>query len=180
MKKKVYILALTVALACSVVACGKKGNSKSDIRNDVLEFVNEELPAISADRDVAVNVYNAYFTLEKADKEQFLADLEQTAIPSMESYIDKLNKIEVDSDEAETLKNLLVQSAGKQKDALTMVVSALKEENPEYLTQADSMIQDSIDYMEQYEAQLKSICKDYDITLNGVDETVATPVDAAN
>ena len=106
--------------------------------------------------------------------------MEQTAIPSMESYIDKLNKIEVDSDEAETLKNLLVQSAGKQKDALTMVVSALKEENPEYLTQADSMIQDSIDYMEQYEAQLKSICKDYDITLNGVDETVATPVDAAN
>ncbi|MGN0151006.1 MAG: hypothetical protein ACI39Q_00910 [Wujia sp.] len=179
MKKKIYAAALTLMLACAVVGCGKKEDKddpKAAVRQDVVEFVNDELPAISADRDHALGVYNSYFENDDVDIKSFLSDLQNTAIPEMETYITNLSAIEVATDEVTGLKDLYVQCAQKQCDAMKMVASAIEEENPEFLTQADEMISEASGLLTQYESQLRLLAVDNDIEIQGTMNSGATTV----
>lgn len=170
MKKKIYMLALTVALACTAFGCGKK-ETKEDpaaaLKSDIVEFVNEELPAIKSQRDSAISSYNAYFSSEDMELDAFLNDLKNTALPGMESYIEQLTAIEVSTDEVAALKDLYLQSSRKQYEAMRLVVSAIESENPDYLTQADLLIAESESLLGQYEEQLKTLASDNGITING-------------
>lgn len=168
MKKKLFAVILTLALACAAVGCGKKeDNTKTTIQQDVVTFVNESLPSISADRDAAIAIYNTYFTTENIDMESFLGDLQGTAIPYMETYIANLTAIETQTDEVAGLKELYLQCTQKQCDAMKMVASAIEEENPEFLTQAEAMITEATSYLNQYESELRLLAIDNDITING-------------
>lgn len=168
MKKNLFAVILTLVFACVAVGCGKKeDDTKTKIQKDVVTFVNESLPAISADRDLAISIYNTYFTAENIDLQSFLGDLQETAIPGMESYIANLTAIETQTDEVAGLKELYLQCAQKQCDAMKMVASAIEEENPEFLTQAETMIKEAASYMNQYESELRLLAMDNDITING-------------
>lgn len=167
MKKKLYMMALVVVLAVLATGCGKKDSKKDVLRNDIVEFVNEELPAIQADRDNAIDIYNSYFTAENADMDKFLADLKDNALTDMETYIANLSAIEVSTDEVAELKELYLQSSRKQYEAMKLVISAIEGEKPEYLTQADGLIEESRSLLIQYESQLKLLAVDNGITING-------------
>lgn len=169
MKKKIYMLALSLAFACAVIGCGKNKaeDPSTALKNDIVEFVNEELPAIKEERDNAINTYNAYFSSENMDLNAFLNDLNSTAIPGMEAYIEKLSAIEVSTEEVAALKDLYLQSSRKQYEAMRLVVSAIESENPEYLTQADTLIAESDSLLIQYESQLKILAVDNGITIDG-------------
>lgn len=167
MKKKIYAVIMTLALACAMVGCGKKGNDDNKVQEDITTFVNDSLPAISGDRDNAIAVYNSYFTGEDVDIQQYLKDLQDTAIPDMETYITNVTAIETSTDEVAGLKDLYLQSVQKECDAMKMVVSAIEEDNVEFLTQADTMMGEATSYMTQYQSQLKILAIDNDITING-------------
>lgn len=157
-----------LALVCAAAGCGKsEDDAKTKLQLDVVTFVNESLPAISSDRDNAIAIYNSYFTAEDVDLTGFMGQLQDEAIPYMETYIANLTAVETQTDEVAALKDLCLQCAGKQCDAMKMVVSALEEENPEFLTQAEVMITESTSYMNQYESQLRLLAIDNDITING-------------
>lgn len=175
MKKKIYLTLLTVIMACSLFGCGKKKEEgitttedpKAAVREDIFEFVNQELPSIKADRDNAISIYNSYFQTENVDLEQFLAELDSKAIPGMNDYMAKLQAIEVSSNEVSNIKAIYVQSSQKQLDAMNMVASAIREQNPEYLSQADLLIKESKDLLASFESELKVLAANYDITVNG-------------
>ncbi len=168
MKKKLFAVIFTFVLACAAVGCGKKeDDAKTKIQRDVVTFVNESLPAISSDRDTAIAIYNTYFTAEDIDLQNFLGQLQDEAIPYMETYIANLTAIETQTDEVAALKDLYLQCAQKQCDAMKMVASAIEEENPEFLTQAETMIADAASYLNQYESELRLLAIDNDITING-------------
>lgn len=168
MKKKIYVAALALALVCSVTGCGKKEEDpKAEIQQDIVAFVNDELPAISADRDNAISIYNTYFSVEDLDIQSFLSDLRGTAIPDMETYTANLSAVETKTEEVAELKNLYLQCAQKQCDAMKMVASAIEEENPEFLTQANTMIDEAFGLLVQYESQLRALAIENDIDING-------------
>ncbi len=167
MKKKIYAVIMTLALACAMVGCGKKDNNDNKVQEDITTFVNDSLPAISEDRDNAIAVYNSYFTGEDVDIQQYLKDLQDTAIPDMETYITNVTAIETNTDEVAGLKDLYLQSVQKECDAMKMVASAIEEDNVEFLTQADTMMGEATSFMTQYQSQLKILAIDNDITING-------------
>ena len=181
MKKRLYIGVLTLALCCFAVGCGdkKEKDPKAELRADIVEFVNEELPSIKADRDSAVAIYNNYFTADDVSVEAFAADLRANAIPTMETYIVNLTAVEVSTDEVEGLKNLYLQSAQKQYEAMNKVASAIEEQNTDYLTEADVLINESKSLLTQYESQLKILAFDNDITINGTFTSQTTEPESA-
>lgn len=89
MKKRVYIAVVTLALASLFAGCGKKSaDAAVSVKDDVVEFVNEELPAAKADHDNAIGIYNAYFAgSSDQDLDAFKTSLQDTAIPAMENCI---------------------------------------------------------------------------------------------
>lgn len=174
MKKKIYILSMAIILSVALCGCGKKDKDKKDtvsVKDDVVEFVNDELAPIETDRNNAIAIYNSYFTTEDADLELFVTNMKDNAIPSMETYISNLTGIEVATDEVTGLKNIYLQSAQKQLDAMKKVVLAIEEQNPEYLTEAETLITEAETGISQYEAQLKLLAEENDIVIqNSVSE----------
>lgn len=80
MKKRVYIAVVTLALASLFAGCGKKSaDAAVSVKDDVVEFVNEELPAAKADHDNAIGIYNAYFAgSSDQDLDAFKTSLQDT------------------------------------------------------------------------------------------------------
>lgn len=172
MKKIIIFVSLMTVAACGLVGCGKdksKGQESKDVsvQQDIVEFVNEEVPAIRTYRDSAIATYNSYFEESNMDTDTFLQELTTSAMPDMQTFIDKLEDVDIDTAEVEELRGLYVSSAQKQYDAMELVTKAIQEENPDYLTQADLLIAEAENLLSQYESQLKLLCIDYDVEING-------------
>lgn len=169
MKKKIYLATLVLTIACAMVGCGKKEKqetTEADVKSDVVEFVNEELPGIKTSVDQAVGVYNAYFAAEeKPELAEFKSQLETDAIPVMETAIVDLNAVEVATTEVTELKSLYLQSIQKEFEAMKMVVSAIDGENADYLTQADGLIAESQELMNQYQTKLQTLAGEQGIAV---------------
>lgn len=182
MKKRLYLLLLTVAMVLTVAACGKKKDTNEkkvnkELQEDLTTFVNEKLPAIESKRNNAVKIYNSYFESNDVDLEAFATELQGTAIPDMTSYIDELSAIELKTDEVKSLRDLYLQSAQKQLDAMNKVSAALAEQNPDYLSEADALIDESSELLLQYQTNLRKLALDNDIKING-DFQTSTSTDA--
>lgn len=180
-KKRLGIVALGLSLIGALSGCGgKKSDDSKDptaaLRNEVVTFVNEDLASISADRDAAVAAYNSYFDSGETDPKNFLNTLNNEAIPKMQTFVDNLTAIETTATEVTELKTLYLQGSQKQLDAMNKVASAIAEENPDYLTEAEGYINESKSYFTQYESQLKLISIDCNITINGSFSDDSEPV----
>ena len=170
MKKKVYMAMLTLAFVCLVTGCGKKDKqdaAETDVKADVIEFVNEELPTAKADHDSAIAIYNAYFAEgSNQDLETYKTSLQDSAIPTMEKCIQTISGLEVQTDEVKALKDSYLQSVQKEYEAMKMVVSAIDGENADYLTQADSLISEAATLMSDYQTKLQTIANEQGIIIN--------------
>lgn len=184
MKKKLYIFMTVIALGASLCACGKKksesGASNSELRDDIIEFVNEELPAVKSDRESAVATYNKYFDDSEVDLQAYLGELKDTAIPTYESYISSLEAIDVSTDEVKELKNLYILSAQKQLDAMKLVAEAIETQNADLLSEANASIEESKTALNDYNTKLRSLAQTNNIEIIGTVDvnTVSTSSDA--
>ena len=162
MKKRVYIAVVTLALASLFAGCGKKSaDAAVSVKDDVVEFVNEEL------HDNAIGIYNAYFAgSSDQDLDAFKTSLQDTAIPAMENCITTISNIEVATDEVKALKDSYLQSVQKECEAMKMVVSAIDGENADYLTQADSLIAEAATLRSDYQTKLQAIANEQGIVVN--------------
>ncbi len=171
MKKKIYVMFMMLVMLFTVVGCGKEKkenvSEEVSVQDDIVNFVNVELAGIMTYRDTAIESYNSYFMEESVNVSDFLTELEVAAIPNMESFVSELEKIQVETPEVQELKDMYLESANMQLEAMRMVVTAIKEENPDYLAEADILISDAGDIMIQYESKLKLLCIDYDVDING-------------
>ncbi len=170
MKRRIFAVLLGLVLMLSMCGCGKDKKdeateSENVLQADIVEFVNVELPAITADRDNAIAIYNSYFAGDDLDKEQFLKDLKENAIPGMETFITNLQAVEVSTPEVEDLKNTYLLATQKQHEAMKMVALAIEGQTPDYLTQADALIVEAGTYMEQYETKLSNLAAANGITV---------------
>ena len=171
MKKKIYLLALTMSLACLAFGCGKKDKEETaggkSIQADLVEFVNTELPAIKSERETAISAYNSYFEAGSGDNQAFLDKLNNEIIPKLEQFVVDLTAIEVETEEVKELRGLYLKAAQSEYDAVQLVAKALAEENPDYMDEADMLIEESKSYIIQYESQLKILAIDNDVKING-------------
>lgn len=171
MRKKIYVMFMMMTMLFAFSGCGKdKDENVSEevsVQDDIVNFVNVELAGIMTYRDTAIESYNSYFVEENVNVSEFLTELEVAAIPNMESFVSGLEKVQVDTPEVQELKDMYLESANMQLEAMKMVVTAIKEENPDYLAEADILISDAGEIMIQYESKLKLLCIDYDVDING-------------
>ncbi len=179
MKKKLLVGGLILTCALGLAACGKKeeatetvtsAQTEAQVQNgavadEVVDCVNVNLPSNRGDSEHALAVYNQNFAGESTDTTKLLADLNDTAIPSMERFIENLSAVETKSEEVQTLKDLYLACATKEYQAMKLVASAIEGENADYLTQADSMISEANDQLAAYKAKLSEIAAQNNITI---------------
>ena len=186
MKKRILAVLLSAAMVVSVVGCGKKKDDDSaadpeaTVQEEIVKFVNEDLPSINADRDSAVSVYNAYFEDgADQDSEAWKTKLETEALVSYDTYLDNLNALSYENAEVNNLKDLYVKSSEGQRDAIQHVVNAISEVNTDELDAAQQSITDSQTYLKMYQDELTRLCESYGIEMIGEFST-STLTDASS
>ena len=179
MKKKLLFLFLAVCVVFSVCACGKKKEAETEeakvdeVKTECMNFVGKQLPSIAQDRNEAVSLYNKDFAASTVDTTVLLTDLKETAIPRMETYINNLTAFETKTEEVTELKNYYLQSAQKQYEAMKMVVSAVEGENPDYLMQADNLINEAKTLLSEFDTKLAAIASAHGFTVQTASSTDA-------
>ena len=175
-KRNVLFVAGVMAVSFMFTGCGKSKTdesgattqeqsvSGSEVQAEVISFVGEKLPAIAAERDKAIEVYNKALA-DKLKSEEMLLNLKDSAMPALQSYINELDAIEIKSAEVKELKDLTRQSVEKQYSAMNMIVTAIEDSNPDYLSQAQNLIDEAYETLDKYNDRLKSICSEQGIQL---------------
>ncbi|MCR5214904.1 MAG: hypothetical protein K6E10_10865 [Eubacterium sp.] len=177
--KKFLVLVTSLIMVFSLSACGKEEEATTEAvteesstgvtaPEEIVQLVNVDLPAIAADRDSAVAIYNKYYEDgADIDSETWKEELKTTAIPAYETYLTNLKALSYSNGEVQNLLDIYVKSAEYQKDAMDTVVSAIEEVDTDKLDEANSMITDSKTYMGMYEDELTRLCQSYGISMIG-------------
>jgi hypothetical protein len=184
MKKKLLVVCMAFTMMFSFTACGKQETTETEaateagvtVGAEVEQFVNRDLPSISSERDKAVRLYKAYFE-KSMDSEQWLSSLENDAITSYDSYLEKLKGFEYTTAEVQNLQSQYLQSAQLQRDAIQDVIDGIKNSDVAYFDSAEEKIQQSEEALSAYKSSLRSVCESNGITING-DIGEATSTDA--
>lgn len=173
MKKFISKILIMSVVCVLLTGCGKKEEKVDNaVKDDLVEFVSVELVSVQEERDSAIEQYNEYFSKEGVSPDEFLTTLELETVPKLTSYIDKLNALEVSTDEVKELKELFVNSTNKQLEAMNFVVIALKDKDTESLNKATTCLDESKTFLSQYEAKLKQLANDYDVEIVGEFTTI--------
>lgn len=182
MKKKIVATLVAMCLTVAFAGCGKKsddagatessGNGDVTPQAEIVQMVNTDLPGIASERESAVTIYNKYFADgADIDSATWREQLENDALKSYESYLEKLDAIQYQNAEVQTIKDLYQKSAESQKDAIVCVIAAIKDVDTTQLDSAQQSINDSKTYLKMYEDSLKDTCAKYGIEIVGEFQT---------
>lgn len=181
-KKGIQGVLLLLAAVLIFWGCGSSGRENTAAsptdgaveKQEILQLVNTDLPAIAPDRDHAVELYNSYFSGSRAtagDAESWLEKLQNDALTSYDRYLQNLDQLQYESKEVNELKALYRNCASLQRDAIQQVVNALQSSDSQGLDKAKQDISDSEVYLKQYEDMLKKLCQKNGITISGSFQT---------
>ena len=179
MKKLKYLL-LAALMCLALAGCGKKDEDTTEAateassdaavkpQDEIVQLVNVDLPAIAADRDSAVAIYNKYFE-EGADidSEAWKNQLQNEALTSYDTYLTNLKALSYQNGEVQNLVDIYVKSAEYQRDAIQYVIDAMNDVDTDKLDEASSAIADSKTYLGMYEKELTRLCESYGINMIG-------------
>lgn len=158
-KKLMVTIVLTGLMVC-LGACGKK----DAVKDDLCTYINNMAEAQQLQQE-AINSYNSYVNASEPDSQELLEALENTIIPTYSQYLDAVNAVEAATEEVTALKLVCVEGANKQYAALVKVKEAITACDSDLLTEADALIQESVELFGDYEAQLNTLAAEHEVTL---------------
>lgn len=163
MKKivKYIIMSLSVVgLVASLTACGKS----DPVKDDLYTYL-EQMEEIQALQQQAINEYNSYVNDSESDSQELYAALNDSIIPTYETYIEQLNAVAPETEEVQNVKAICVDGANKQLEALNKVLKAIEACDTNMLLEADALIADSESIFADYENQLSTLASGHEISL---------------
>lgn len=202
MKKKLLIIGiLTLSLAC-MSGCGKKKKSSdatteiasttdsqaeatADAKSELIKLVNTDIPSLSEKKDSAIDVYNSYFSADGPKLDKYADKIKNEAMPDMKAYIDGLEALDYQADEVKALRDLCVESAKKQYEAIELVVKAIEDKDDSKLKDADKCVTESKELEKKYQDEVKKLANSLGIdvvdntAVNAATSTDATTTDAS-
>ncbi|MBE6694028.1 MAG: hypothetical protein E7589_04620 [Ruminococcaceae bacterium] len=155
----VWVIAVAAVILAIVLFGGEDA-----VQSDLLDYINNDMTDVSAlDSDV-VDLYNkAKNSVNDYTMYQILCD---EVIPKSKELIEKAEAVEIGTDEVKAAHELYLDAINKQNQALTLMLSALENQDYTVLTQANEKLDESRRLMRDYESELKALAKEHDVEIN--------------
>lgn len=167
--KKIVRYMITTVTAVSLLAglsgCGGNAVVEEDAVKADLNSYLSQMETIQPVQQQAINEYNSYVNSSDSDSQELLTALNDSIIPTYQSYLTQLNAVTADTAEVQTVKAVCVDGADKQLEALNKVVEAIDACDTSMLSEADVLIADSENIFGDYERQLKDLASQHEINL---------------
>ena len=188
MMKKLLTLSLCFILVLSFAGCGKKEEDVTEdaavtddagvtVEEEIVKFVNTDLPDISTEKDEAVATFNKYFN-GCVDASAWAGELESSALVNFDTFLTNIDALSYTNAEVNNLKDLYRKSVTSERDAVQDVILAINNVDTESLSTASQEIADANTYLTMYQDELISLCDKYNIVTVG-EFSEATLTDAA-
>ena len=159
--KRIVVSLSIVSLFACLTACGAQADP---VKEDLYSYLSQ-MEEIQPVQQEAINTYNTYVNDPESDSQELLDAMNDTIIPSYQTYIDQLNAITPETEEVQAVKQVCVDGANKQYEALNKVVEAIEACDTNMLAEADTLIAESESIFSDYENQLSTLAAEHEISL---------------
>ncbi|MBI1768224.1 MAG: hypothetical protein HY015_06985 [Bacteroidetes bacterium] len=151
LKSFIFILAL--------VAC-----SSDQVQKDLLNYINTELPKVSALEREAIAAYESISGDNYTSDSIMYYTIKQTVLPKYEEFSTKLTAIHPATEEINTMHAEYVKAAGDQMEAFKLICLAIEKQDAEVIRQANNDLDQARNLIALWKKDLDEKCKKHGIT----------------
>ena len=150
-----------VCIAMILVLAGCGTNKKQE---DLLNYINEELPKIVDIESAVVAGYGAISGENFTSDEVMLAALKEEVVPNSAQLIALAEAIVPKTKEVKAIHALYVDAINNQHQAFTIIIAAIEEGDSSIIAQANEKLTDARRGMNDFLAELRVYAKKNDVT----------------
>jgi len=151
---------LATVLLLLLAGCGK-----DPVQEDLLNYVNEDLPAVAELETDAMNAYDSVTGSNYTDDLTTYNTIVEEVIPTYNEFIKELEAISVETDEVSKVHEQYIDVANLQSSAFVNITDALKKGDMGLIADANDQLTEARKGMREYKSDLKKLAKEHDVTL---------------
>jgi hypothetical protein len=141
------------------------GCGNDPVQEDLLEYLNEELPAISDIELDAVNAYQSVTGVNYQDDYIMYDTLVYDVVPTYQQFLDELEAIELETEELREIHETYIDGANLQYNAFVRIITALEEQDFGKIEEANEMLNDARKQMRDFNNQIVQIAEEHSVEL---------------
>jgi hypothetical protein len=153
--------AILLSLLFILSGCGK-----DVVQEDLLNYVNNELPKIISTEKQILEDYASVTGSNYTDDETLYDKMTEAVIPNYNNYIRELEKIAPATPEVRELHEQAIDLANIQQGAFIMIVSAIEKQDSAEIAQANEKLATSRKMARDWQESLKQLAEKHDVKLN--------------
>lgn len=162
-----FLIGSTFLSGCQKTGAAGAGRREGQaVEEELIRFVNVDLPSIQQDRDEAVACLNGYFSEDGiSDTGEDIEGLQKDTVEKYDGYLKKLAGLDVVNEEVVKLKGLYYDAAVLQRDIMEDMIEALETEDAGKIDEARNNLAKYDELIGIYKASLEELCGKYHIEI---------------
>lgn len=170
--KKFLALCLMGVMLFAITGCGEE--EKDVVQDDLIQYVETDLPTIKGDEATAVNRYNEVSAgIADMDRKTILSAFNDEIIPSYTTFYNNLMNLSVATEEVKALKETYVEGAKLQLEGMTALSKAIQDNDSEAAQAANEQIAQGKTKIEQHRSDITKLASEHNISIKTADSTQA-------
>ena len=148
---------LTVILVIALFAC------QDNVQDDLLDYINNDVTEVGQLEDEVIALYEK--ARNSGNDYTMYQILKNEVIPKSQELISKAEAIEVETEEVKEVHELFLDAINKEKQALTLMLSALENQDYTVMTQANEKLHESRRLKREYKASINKLAEEHNVEI---------------
>jgi len=152
MKKIVSLLLMAVMALTLLTGCG------NPVYDEFENFINVEMVEVSANYEKITAEAGKWAEYE--EDAQLMASINDIMLPLVNDSLDKLEKINLETEEVKEIKAKYVKVMDAYKEGFTLILASLQEQDAEKMNVGDAKINEGITLLNEYNDALNALAEE--------------------
>lgn len=152
MKKIVSLLLMAVMALTLLTGCG------NPVYDEFENFINVEMVEVSANYEKITAEAGKWAEYE--EDAQLMASINDIMLPLVNDSLDKLEKINPETEEVKEIKAKYVKVMDAYKEGFTLILASLQAQDAEKMNAGDAKINEGITFLNEYNEALKALAEE--------------------
>ncbi len=181
--KKYIALVMTLVMAFCMVGCGGKSSSDAEVdpvQQDLIKYVETDLPAIKVNESVAVERYNEVSAgIANMKRKDIAAAFDDEIIPTYTQFVKDLEALTPSTEEVKALQATYLEGAKEQLTGMSELNDAITGNDSAAAKAANEKIVEGKAKIEQHRSDIVTLAGQHNINVSTSDVAPAESTTAA-
>lgn len=135
------------------------------VQDDLLNYVNEQMPALADDETEIVGKYADVTCMNYTDDYILYDALKLEIIPEYNEFLSDLEAVEIETDELRKIHEDYIEAANIQASAFLQIVTAIENQDSAIINEANEKLNTARKMMRDYKSDVEKLAKEHDVKL---------------